>query len=231
MARRSTTGRSPRGSSAPGAPPAGAPDGASIPVLPGVLEPADRRPRERPAPPRQAVGRLAPADQRAVRERERQRARADQHRQPLLRRRSGQPEYLPDQHLRLPDAARPRPPTSSPTATRSAPTRSTVPTWRSTTASGCRSLATSELFFQAQVWNLFNQDAIADVNNIDITTRTRDGGTAALAAFNPFTTTPQQGRELGAWPELRAGAEQERLPGAASDPLLAWRAILTVGTC
>ena len=55
-----------------------------------------------------------------------------------------------------------------------------------------RSLATSELFFQAQVWNLFNQDAIADVNNIDITTRTRDGGTAALVAFNPFTTTPQQ---------------------------------------
>ena len=56
-----------------------------------------------------------------------------------------------------------------------------------------RGLAASELFFQAQVWNLFNQAAIADVNNIDVTTRTRDGGTAALTAFNPFVTAPQQG--------------------------------------
>jgi hypothetical protein len=54
-------------------------------------------------------------------------------------------------------------------------------------------LSSTELFFQTQVWNLFNQDAIADVNNIDITTRTRDGGTTTLTAFNPFTTTPQQG--------------------------------------
>jgi outer membrane receptor for ferrienterochelin and colicin len=53
-------------------------------------------------------------------------------------------------------------------------------------------LSTSELFFQFQMWNVFNQDAIADVNNIDITTRTRDGGTATLAAFNPFTTAPVQ---------------------------------------
>jgi len=62
-----------------------------------------------------------------------------------------------------------------------------------------RSLASSELFFQAQVWNVFNQSAIADVNNIDITTRTRDGGTTSLTAFNPFTTAPQQGLhwELG----------------------------------
>jgi hypothetical protein len=52
------------------------------------------------------------------------------------------------------------------------------------------SLSTSELFFQFQVWNLFNQDAIADVGNIDVTTRTRDGGTTALTSFNPFTTTP-----------------------------------------
>ena len=54
------------------------------------------------------------------------------------------------------------------------------------------SLSTSELFFQFQVWNLFNADAIADVNNIDVTTRTRDGGTTALTSFNPFTITPQQ---------------------------------------
>jgi outer membrane receptor for ferrienterochelin and colicin len=53
-------------------------------------------------------------------------------------------------------------------------------------------LSTSELFFQFQMWNVFNQDAIADVNNIDITTRTRDGGTTTLTAFNPFTTTPVQ---------------------------------------
>ena len=52
------------------------------------------------------------------------------------------------------------------------------------------SLSTSELFFQFQVWNLFNQQAIADVGNIDITTRTRDGGTTTLTSFNPFTTTP-----------------------------------------
>ena len=54
------------------------------------------------------------------------------------------------------------------------------------------SLSTSELFFQFQVWNLFNEDAIADVNNIDVTTRTRDGGTTSLTSFNPFTTAPQQ---------------------------------------
>jgi outer membrane receptor for ferrienterochelin and colicin len=53
-------------------------------------------------------------------------------------------------------------------------------------------LSTSELFFQFQMWNVFNQDAIADVNNIDITTRTRDGGTTTLTAFNPFTTAPVQ---------------------------------------
>jgi outer membrane receptor for ferrienterochelin and colicin len=53
-------------------------------------------------------------------------------------------------------------------------------------------LSTSELFFQFQMWNVFNQDVIADVNNIDITTRTRDGGTTTLTAFNPFTTTPVQ---------------------------------------
>lgn len=56
-----------------------------------------------------------------------------------------------------------------------------------------RGLSTSELFFQTQVWNLFNQSAVADVNNIDLTTRTRDGGAAALTAFDPFVTTPQQG--------------------------------------
>jgi hypothetical protein len=56
-----------------------------------------------------------------------------------------------------------------------------------------RGLATTELFFQTQVWNIFNQSAIADVNNIDITTRTRDGGTTTLTAFNPFTVTPEQG--------------------------------------
>jgi hypothetical protein len=54
------------------------------------------------------------------------------------------------------------------------------------------SLASSELFFQFLVWNVFNQDAIADVNNVDITTRTRDGGLASLTTFNPFTTTPQR---------------------------------------
>lgn len=51
----------------------------------------------------------------------------------------------------------------------------------------------AELFFQTQVWNLFNGDAIADVNNIDVTTRTRDGGAANLVRFNPFTDTPVQG--------------------------------------
>ncbi len=56
-----------------------------------------------------------------------------------------------------------------------------------------RGLANGELFFQTQVWNLFNQDAIADVNNIDITTRTRDGGTTSLSAFNPFSTSPERG--------------------------------------
>ena len=58
---------------------------------------------------------------------------------------------------------------------------------------------TSEVFFQTQVWNLFNADAIADVNNIDVTTRTRDGGTSTLTRFNPFTETPVQGThwELG----------------------------------
>ena len=40
---------------------------------------------------------------------------------------------------------------------------------------------------------------VSDVNNIDITTRTRDGGTASLTRFNPFTESPQQGMhwELG----------------------------------
>ena len=52
---------------------------------------------------------------------------------------------------------------------------------------------TAELFFQTQVWNLFNGDAIADVNNVDITTRTRDGGATHLAGFNPFVDTPVQG--------------------------------------
>ena len=51
----------------------------------------------------------------------------------------------------------------------------------------------AELFFQTQVWNLFNGDAIADVNNIDVTTRTRDGGATNLVRFNPFTDTPVQG--------------------------------------
>ena len=74
--------------------------------------------------------RLAPADRRAVRQPDRERPRTDQHRQPLLRRRSGQPEHLPDEHVRVPDAARPRRPISSPTATLSAPTRCPAPTWR-----------------------------------------------------------------------------------------------------
>jgi outer membrane receptor for ferrienterochelin and colicin len=51
----------------------------------------------------------------------------------------------------------------------------------------------AELFFQTQVWNLFSGDAIADVNNIDVTTRTRDGGAANLVRFNPFTDTPVRG--------------------------------------
>ena len=73
----------------------------------------------------------------------------------------------------------------------------TDPVHRTDLAVNCafrlRGLASTELFFQTQVWNVFNQDAIADVNNIDITTRTRDGGTSSLSAFNPFSTTPQQG--------------------------------------
>jgi outer membrane receptor for ferrienterochelin and colicin len=58
---------------------------------------------------------------------------------------------------------------------------------------------TAELFFQTQIWNLFNGDAIADANNIDVTTRTRDGGATNLVRFNPFTETPVQGThwELG----------------------------------
>jgi hypothetical protein len=55
-----------------------------------------------------------------------------------------------------------------------------------------RGLSNTELFFQTQLWNLFNQDAIADVNNIDVTTRTRAGGATSLVAFNPFVDTPQQ---------------------------------------
>ena len=51
----------------------------------------------------------------------------------------------------------------------------------------------AELFFQTQVWNLFNGDAIADANNIDVTTRTRDGGATNLVRFNPFTDTPVMG--------------------------------------
>ena len=51
----------------------------------------------------------------------------------------------------------------------------------------------AELFFQAQVWNVLNADAIADANNIDITTRTRDGGATNLVRFNPFADTPVQG--------------------------------------
>jgi hypothetical protein len=60
-------------------------------------------------------------------------------------------------------------------------------------------MAKTELFFQTQLWNVFNQSAIADVNNIDVTTRTRDGGTTALTRFNPFADSPQQGLhwELG----------------------------------
>lgn len=56
-----------------------------------------------------------------------------------------------------------------------------------------RGLSNTELFFQTQLWNVFNQDAIADVNNIDVTTRTRAGGTTSLVLFDPFADTPQQG--------------------------------------
>jgi hypothetical protein len=56
-----------------------------------------------------------------------------------------------------------------------------------------RGLSNAELCFQTQIWNLFNSSAIADVNTIDVTTRTRDGGAATLTSFNPFTTTPEQG--------------------------------------
>lgn len=51
----------------------------------------------------------------------------------------------------------------------------------------------AELFVQAQVWNVFNSSPIADVNNIDITTRTRDGGATNLSAFDPFRETPIEG--------------------------------------
>ena len=51
----------------------------------------------------------------------------------------------------------------------------------------------AELFVQAQVWNVFNSSPIADVNNIDVTTRTRDGGAANLVAFDPFRETPVRG--------------------------------------
>ena len=56
-----------------------------------------------------------------------------------------------------------------------------------------RGLSNTELFFQTQLWNVFNQSAIADVNNIDVTTRTRDGGATSLTRFNPFVESPQQG--------------------------------------
>lgn len=56
-----------------------------------------------------------------------------------------------------------------------------------------RRLAGAELFFQTQVWNIFNRQSIADVNNIDITTRTRDGGATNLTRFDPFTAGPRQG--------------------------------------
>jgi hypothetical protein len=50
-----------------------------------------------------------------------------------------------------------------------------------------------ELFFQAQLWNVFNNQGIADSNNVTVTTQTNAGGTTALTPFNPFTETPVEG--------------------------------------
>ena len=51
----------------------------------------------------------------------------------------------------------------------------------------------AELFFQVQVWNVFNRQDVFDTNAISLTTQTRAGGTSDLVAFNPFTETPVEG--------------------------------------
>ncbi len=51
----------------------------------------------------------------------------------------------------------------------------------------------SELFFQAQIFNLFDRQDIADPNSIILTTQTRTGGTLDLTAFDPFVDTPVEG--------------------------------------
>jgi outer membrane receptor for ferrienterochelin and colicin len=48
------------------------------------------------------------------------------------------------------------------------------------------------LFFRGTVLNVFNEQAIDDINNLNTTVLTRNNNTA-LAAFNPFTTQPVEG--------------------------------------
>ncbi len=86
----------------------------------------------------------------------------------------------------------------------------------------------AELFFQTQVWNVFNADAIADVNNIDITTRTRDGGAANAHALQPLHGHARAGHALGTRACLWHGAQQERLSGAAADPVFGGGEVLTL---
>ena len=170
------------------------------------------------------LGRVTGAARRELGPDEHQRARADELRQPLLRRRPGQPDDVRHRCLGYQT-----PPTQVAYFFTDRDAFRTDNVFRTDLAVNytIKMRGTSELFFQTQVWNLFNADAIADVNNIDVTTRTRDGGTATLTRFNPFTETPVAGHALGAGPGVRHGAEQERVPGAAPGPVLGGDQVLT----
>jgi hypothetical protein len=61
-----------------------------------------------------------------------------------------------------------------------------------------------ELFFQVHVWNVFNNQGIADSNNISVVTQTATGGTAGLVQFNPFTDTPVEGTHWRMAPRVTA---------------------------
>jgi hypothetical protein len=64
--------------------------------------------------------------------------------------------------------------------------------------------AQPEVFFQVHVWNIFNNQGIADSNNISVVTQTAAGGTAGLTAFNPFTETPVEGVHWRTAPRVTA---------------------------
>jgi outer membrane receptor for ferrienterochelin and colicin len=64
--------------------------------------------------------------------------------------------------------------------------------------------AQPEVFFQVQLWNVFNNQGIADANNISVTTQTATGGTAGLTQFNPFLETPVEGVHWRKAPRITA---------------------------